>query len=170
MADPGSFLLDSNVLIEAKNRYYAFDFCPGFWKCLIGHYNSGELCSIDYVRQELLRGNDELAEWVKNEVPNEFFFDTQEDDTRKKYREIILWVQRNPQFFDLAKAGFAAAADGWLLAYAQVKNLVVVTQEQLSPDARKTVPIPNVCEQFGIEYEDTFFMLKTLGVKFEWKI
>ncbi|MBF0436614.1 MAG: DUF4411 family protein [Magnetococcales bacterium] len=24
------FLLDSNVFIEAKNRYYGFDICPGF--------------------------------------------------------------------------------------------------------------------------------------------
>lgn len=24
------YLLDSNVLIEAKNRYYAFDIAPGF--------------------------------------------------------------------------------------------------------------------------------------------
>ena len=28
------FLVDSNVLIEAKNRYYAFDIAPGFWKWL----------------------------------------------------------------------------------------------------------------------------------------
>ncbi|MBF0147506.1 MAG: DUF4411 family protein [Magnetococcales bacterium] len=26
------YLLDSNVFIEAKNRYYAFDICPGFWE------------------------------------------------------------------------------------------------------------------------------------------
>ncbi|PMD04330.1 DUF4411 family protein, partial [Brevibacterium paucivorans] len=25
------YLLDANVLIEAKNRYYAFDIAPGFW-------------------------------------------------------------------------------------------------------------------------------------------
>lgn len=25
------YLLDTNVLIEAKNRYYAFDLAPGFW-------------------------------------------------------------------------------------------------------------------------------------------
>ena len=25
------YLLDANVFIEAKNRYYGFDFCPAFW-------------------------------------------------------------------------------------------------------------------------------------------
>ena len=26
------YLIDSNVFIEAKNRYYAFDIAPGFWE------------------------------------------------------------------------------------------------------------------------------------------
>ena len=25
-----AYLLDTNVLIEAKNRHYGFDFCPAF--------------------------------------------------------------------------------------------------------------------------------------------
>ena len=28
------YVVDANVLIEAKNRYYAFDLAPGFWKWL----------------------------------------------------------------------------------------------------------------------------------------
>lgn len=28
------YLLDTNVFIEAKNRYYAFDLAPGFWEGL----------------------------------------------------------------------------------------------------------------------------------------
>lgn len=167
MAGPGSYLLDANVFIQAKNSYYSFTICPGFWSSLVEHFELGSLCSIDHIRQELVRGNDELAEWVKSEVPNEFFLDTGEDGIREKYQEIILWVQRNPQFFDLAKADFAASADGWLLAYAQAKNLIVVTQEQLAPGVKNKVPIPNVCEQFAIQYKDTFFMLNALNVKFE---
>ena len=26
-----TYLLDSNVFIQAKNLYYGFDFCPAFW-------------------------------------------------------------------------------------------------------------------------------------------
>ena len=32
MTAPKAFLLDSDVFIAAKNAYYAFDICPGFWK------------------------------------------------------------------------------------------------------------------------------------------
>ena len=111
-----------------------------------------------------------MADWVNSDVPDEFFKASQEEVVRMNYGQIILWVNRNPQFYDLAKADFAASADGWLLAYAQAKNLVVVTHEQLSPDVKRKVPIPNVCEQFGIEYSDTFSMLRMLGVQFEWKV
>lgn len=145
MVEPGSFLLDANVFIQAKNSYYSFAICPGFWNSLVGLFKSGELCSIDDIRQELLRGNDELAEWVECEIPDELFLDARDDATRKMYEEIILWVQRNSQFYDYAKPGFAASADGWLLAYAQTKNLVVVTQERYAKGVRNRVPIPNVC-------------------------
>gem|GEM_PF-6918350 len=29
-----AYLLDSDVLIRAKNDHYGFDFCPGFWDWL----------------------------------------------------------------------------------------------------------------------------------------
>lgn len=28
------YLLDANIFIEAKNRYYGLDFCPAFWEWL----------------------------------------------------------------------------------------------------------------------------------------
>mgnify|MGYP006298525777 CR=1 FL=1 len=30
-----AYLLDANVFIEAKNRYYGMDFCPAFWDWLL---------------------------------------------------------------------------------------------------------------------------------------
>ena len=57
-------------------------------------------------------------------------------------------------------------ADGWVLAYAKVNNLIVVTHEEYAPDAKRKVPMPNVCLEFDIEYVDTFAMLRELGEKF----
>jgi len=31
-----TYLLDTNVFIEAKNRYYGFGFCPAFWDWIDG--------------------------------------------------------------------------------------------------------------------------------------
>ncbi|MCK4783673.1 MAG: DUF4411 family protein [Desulfobacteraceae bacterium] len=41
-----------------------------------------------------------------------------------------------------------------------------MTHEVLYPDIRRKVPIPNVCEAFGLSYVDTFEMLRELGVRF----
>ena len=51
------YLLDTNVLIEAKNRYYAFDIAPGFWAWLDRAHDQKLACSIEAVRDELLAGN-----------------------------------------------------------------------------------------------------------------
>lgn len=47
-------LVDANILIDAKNRYYAFDIAPGFWTWLEKAHRSGLLISIDAVRDELV--------------------------------------------------------------------------------------------------------------------
>lgn len=57
-----AYVLDSNVFIEAKNRYYAFDICPGFWDWLHAAHESGQVFSIEAVKQELTSRDDELTE------------------------------------------------------------------------------------------------------------
>ena len=76
------------------------------------------------------------------------------------------WVQNSSQFKPEAKSKFAAGADGWLIAYAQIHNAVVVTQEVSAPKAKSKVPIPDVCQVFGVDYMNTWEMLRQLGVRF----
>jgi len=47
------YLLDSNVFIEAKNKYYQFSLCPGFWDWLIRENANGKIFSHDGVLNEL---------------------------------------------------------------------------------------------------------------------
>ncbi len=58
------YLLDANTLIQAKNEYYGFDLCPGFWIWL-GQMNTHKrVFSVKQVCDELERGNDDLAAWA----------------------------------------------------------------------------------------------------------
>jgi len=159
------YLLDANVFIEAARRYYAFDLAPKFWESLALHAEKGEIQSIDRVKQELERGNDELATWATAQF-SEAFASTDEEDVTVSYSEIISWVQIQDQFSDAAKADFASGADGWLVAYAKSKGFIVVTHEVLDPNIMRKVPIPNVCEEFGMSSVDTFEMLRQIGVRF----
>lgn len=80
------------------------------------------------------------------------------------YGDVINWVQNNAQFSPAAKAAFATDPDGWLVAYVKVNpGSVLVTQEVYKKDIKWKVPIPNICNAFGINYIDTFGMLRELG-------
>lgn len=165
------YILDSDVFIAAKNTYYAFAICPGFWDSLIHHHGAGNVRSIDRVRGELLAGRktEDLVQWVKEQLPPAFFVDTDEEAVTDAYGQVMLWVQRNPQYFDQAKAKFATEADGWLVAYAMVHGVTVITNEQPRPQSRNRILLPDVCSQFKVTYKDTFAMLHELAVRYEWK-
>jgi hypothetical protein len=169
MTAPPALVLDSDVFIAAKNAYYAFDICPGFWKALVQGHHLGRLRSLDRVKSELLSGQEEedLVQWVKNEVPAAFFHESNAAEVSSAYAEVMLWVQRNPRYFDRAKAKFATEADGWLVAYAVVNEAVVVTNEQPRPESRNRVLLPDVCAQFTVPCKDTFLMLRELGVRLD---
>ncbi len=165
------YLLDSDVFIAAKNSYYAFAICPGFWDSLIYHNGAGNVCSIDRVRGELLAGRktEDLVQWVKEQLPSAFFLDTEEETVTDAYGQVMLWMQRNAQYSDPAKAKFATEADGWLVAYAMVHCLTVITNEQPRPQSRNRILLPDVCNQFNVTYKDTFAMLHALAVRYEWR-
>ena len=165
------YILDSDVFIAAKNSYYAFAICPGFWNSLIHHHGAGSVRSIDRVRGELLAGSrtEDLVLWVKEQLPPAFFVDTDEKAVTDAYGKVMLWVQRNPQYSDPAKAKFATEADGWLVAYAMVHGVTVITNEQPRPQSRNRILLPDVCSQFKVTYKDTFAMLHELAVRYEWK-
>jgi len=163
--DEPKYILDANVFIEAARRYYAFDLAPPFWQSLVDHASEGRIESIDRVKVELVRGRDELATWANSHFSHAFA-STDEEDTISIYSEVMKWVQDQEQFLDRAKTDFANGADGWLVAYARSTSGIVVTHEILNPNIKTKVPIPNVCREFGVNYHDTFAMLRQLGVRF----
>lgn len=48
-----AYLLDANVFIEAKNRYYGLDFCPAFREWLITENAKQRVISIERVGDEI---------------------------------------------------------------------------------------------------------------------
>lgn len=165
--EPRSYVLDTNVFVAAYRQYYAPDLCPGFWECLSHYAHKGRLSSIDRVRAELLYP-DGLVKWA-DQVADVMFIPSTEQVVIQTFAEMQRWVRRSDQFSQAAEDEFARVADGWLAAYAKVHKMVLVTHETLKPDAKKTVPLPNVCRQFGIDYQDTFDVLREIGVRFGWR-
>ena len=170
MKDEHTYIVDSDVFITAKNLYYAFDICPGFWLSVLHFHENGRVYSIDRVRNELLMGreDEDLVKWVKNEVPTEFFLPVDTQSVLDSYTEVMLWVQSHSRFLDAAKAKFATGADGWLVAYARVHGVIVVTNEQSAPDSRREIKLPDVCDHFDVSRTGLFSLLRSLSVRFTW--
>lgn len=167
MSDANRYVLDSNVLITASNTYYGFDLCPGFWSALLRAHAARRVVSIDKVKAEIAPINDGLKEWATKTVPKDFFKKTEDVAVIRAFSAMLVWVQSQTQFTPAAKAEFANVADGWVIAYANANHLVVVTHEEFAPDAKKKVPMPNLCVKFGVEYANTFEMLRDLQAQFD---
>ena len=159
------YVLDADVLMTANRNYYAPDICPSFWQRLIQAHQEGHLVSIDRVRDEILNGNDSLVKWAKEEA-TDIFAPSTELIVADIFSRISDWVQQNNQFTDAAKEEFLGAADGWLAAYARANNATVVTLETFDANIRRRVKLPNVCRRFGVEYINTFEMLRRIGASF----
>ena len=165
MTDSPTFLLDANVFIEAARRYYAFDLLPQFWAALIDHAERERLLSIDRVKVELERGKDDLAGWAKAKF-SFAFASTDRAEVAQEFGRLMRWTQGQKQFQNAAKEKFAKDADGWLVAFAKVEGMTLVTHEQSKPESRNRVMIPDVCKVANVPVVDTFQMLRALGVTF----
>ncbi len=60
-----AYLLDANAFIEAKNRFYGFDFCPAYWGWLEHAHAEGTVFSVERVAGEIEAGDDELVDWSR---------------------------------------------------------------------------------------------------------
>ena len=155
-----AYLLDTNVLITAKNLYYGIDFCPGFWEWIENKGSDGVVCSVSKVKDEITSGDDELAEWVKT-LPREFFLQPQQSDVEALQR-VSSWVAGG--LYDQAAAQFLQIADYYLCAQALGGGYTVVTLETPA-DGRRRIKNPSVCIAMGVPYINTFDMLRRERVR-----
>lgn len=157
-----AYLLDSNVFIEGFKRYYAMDICPGFWDWLIQEEGSGSILSIEKVRDEILRRDDRLAEWVSSRPRT--FFPPVDPAVLPHLGTLASWVQAQ-RYRPEAIAEFLDSADYYLIATAMAHGYTVVTHERPS-DGSKKVKIPEPCIAHSVEVIDPFTMLRRLRARF----
>jgi uncharacterized protein DUF4411 len=156
------YLLDSNIFIEAKNLHYGFDFCPAFWDWIDAGNKSGNVFSIQKVRDELLAGDDELSEWARARG-DEFFLPP--DDAIIPSLGIVSQWASNGDYEPSAVSRFLQIADYYLVGHAHAHQLVVVTHEVTS-NSPKFVKIPNACIALNVKAMSPFAMLRTEKARF----
>ena len=159
------YLLDSNVLKEAKNRYYSFGICPGFWNWLEQSSEAGLVGSVESIRMEINDGDedDDLRQWINNGQPLEFF--SPDAATVEAMKEVSRWVMMR-DYDEKNRSAFFAKADPLLIAHAMAHQHTVVTHESYVPSNSKKVKIPNVCEAMEVPWINCFDMLASEQARF----
>ena len=157
-------VLDSNVLINAKNFYYRMGIFPVFWKWLSKQFNDGNVISLDHVYQELIAGKDKLKDWAKEN--KDHFVDSSAREVQAEYANVLRHVM-TLSFSQEKVDEFFSKADPWIIAYSKVNDATLITHESFNTQRqKKKIYIPNICDDFDVEYINTFDMMEKLGVQF----
>ena len=157
-----SYLLDSDVFIQAKNLHYGLDFCPGFWDWLIAANAKGLVFSTEKVGDEIEAGADELAGWAANR--GDGFFLKPDAAILPALANVSTWAT-GQNYEPAAVSTFLQVADFYLVAHALAHGHVVVTHEVAAASTKK-IKIPNACIGVGVKCMSPFEMLRLERAKF----
>ena len=156
-----AYLIDTDVLIRAKNLHYGFDLCPGFWDWLVAANGNGKVFSIEKVLDELRAGDDDLAEWA---TAHRELFIAPSEQTIAALTQATDWAMQQ-EFQPTAIDTFLQGADCFLVAEALAQGFDVVTHE-IPSDSVRRVKIPNVCIGLGVKCLEPFQMLRLEKARF----
>jgi hypothetical protein len=159
-----AYLMDSNAFIQAKNQFYRFSFCPGFWDWIAGEHSRANLFSVEMVETELKQGSDELAEWVSNDAPGGLFI-TPSAAVATTQGVVARWVNAQKVYAPSEQARFLSRADPWLIAEAIERGHEIITFEEIVPPNSSKVKIPNVAANFGVKCVSLFDALEVSGMQ-----
>ncbi len=162
MSNQQKYCLDSNVLIEVWNKYYSPTFCPAYWTVLNQLGTDGKIFIPKMVKDEILRTEDNLAEWLKSSsIP---IHDISESVT-KVLQQMYAANESHKYLVDNTRQ--RSLADPWVIAHAISERAHVVTKEEKVTAANSTrIKIPNVCDNMGVRWLNDFQFLVEMNIHF----
>ena len=160
------YLIDANSLIRPARAYYPFDFAPSFWQQLRPKISLDKIAVLDKVRDEILKGTDELSAWI-SDLPNECILSTQDMQTLQKYRNVLSFIHQSDKYSEAALRRWSQLniADPWLIAAAKVYGYTLLSFEQSAgtiPEGSrsKNPKLPDVARHFQVPYTSLFDMMR----------
>lgn len=135
-----SYCIDTNILIDAGERYYPPDIVPGFWKNLDALIDAGRLKAPEMLIEELARKDDDWRQWVYDRkdkliVP----MDILQVDALKQVMAVY-----QAQSSNISRV----TGDPFFIALALAQGLIVVTSES---ERKGKVKIPKICDAMGVK-------------------
>jgi hypothetical protein len=166
------YLLDTSVLITARNTYYPLDAVPEFWSWLVHMGTTGRIKIPVEIHEEVKDGGtdekDLLYGWVSDDAVKAALLLQEEVDPALVDRVVREGYADNMTDDEIELIG----RDPFLIAYAlaSASDRCVVTTEVSKPSRRgHNRHIPDVCATMGVQCCDTFAMLRALSFRTNWK-
>jgi predicted nucleic acid-binding protein len=163
---PQKYCLDTNVLIEAWQKYYSPIFCPSYWDVL-NKLGAEEIIFIpEIVFEEITRTDDELSSWLKeSQIPIHAITENVNESLKSIYAKDPL----HKYLVDNIKS--RSLADPWVIAHALSSKATVVTKENKETAINtKRIKIPNVCDNMGVRWINDFDFIRELNLSFTCKL
>jgi len=158
-----AYLIDANVLIQAKNAHYSFSFCPAFWDWMLAANSADKLFIVPQVLAEIAKGKDQLKNWCGIHGSLKCPSHPTLSSSRSKIANWVVAQGYNANAINT----FFGVADYHIVAYAEAHGHTVVTHEIASAGfAPSRVKIPDPCRAFGISCLSPFQMLENEGATF----
>lgn len=140
------YSIDASAILDAWARYYPIDLFPSFWDRFEEMIKNGIGMAIELIERELSKKDDRCIKWFKSRNLHNFFYEI--DNKIQNSVSTFLSNQNYQRLVEDRKGTFGA--DPFVIAFAQVKDLIVVTGEKPSNNLIKP-KIPDVCKDIGIE-------------------
>ncbi len=157
-----TYCLDSNVLIQAWQKYYSPKYCPSYWDVLNELGSEDRIFIPSMVYEEIVKTDDDLSEWLKAS-------DIKVNPITSDLTQILSSIYAadpNHKYLVDSKKG-RSLADPWVIAHAIKENAIVVTKEEKVTALNSTkIKIPNVCDNMGVTWINDYKMVEQLGLKF----
>jgi len=156
------YCLDSNVLIQAWQKYYSPKYCPTYWNVLNDLGSEERIFIPKMVYDEITRTDDELSDWLKTSTIQVKPITA---DLTQILSSIYAADASHKHLVDNKKG--RSLADPWVIAHAIREEAIVVTKEEkITALNSKKIKIPNVCDNMGIDWITDFDMIDQLGLLF----
>lgn len=157
-----TYCLDSNVLIQAWQKYYSPIYCPSYWEVLNELGAEEKIFIPSMVYDEIVRTDDDLSEWLKS---SNISVKPITSEVTQILTSIYAADVSHKYLVDNKKG--RSLADPWVIAHAIKENAVVVTKEEkVTAIHSKKIKIPNVCDNMGVDWITDYKMVEQLGLKF----
>lgn len=166
-------LIDAGVLITANSLYYPVDRVPEFWDWLLHHAQEGRIKIPLEIYEEIKEGPEEvgrdlLFDWITEEEVKRHLLLDEEVDPAVVARVVAQGYAPDLSDSEIDQIG----RDPFLIAHAltNVGNRTVITTEVSKPrKQRQNRKLPDVCDGFGVRWNDTFGLTRELDFSTSWR-